>query len=217
MVRIISAVSTPGFDTPRKTSASTSASAMDARWRVVANSRFSAVRSFRSAETIPWLSLRTIFSRLSPSSKNMCTAAMAAAPAPLTTTRSDLRSLPVQYAALIMAAEMIMAVPCWSSCMTGMSSASTRRRSISKHSGALISSRLMPPNVGAMRRTHSTNWSGVEASTSISNASMPAIALKRRHLPSITGFAAKGPMFPRPRTAVPLLMTATRFPRPVYS
>ena len=34
--------------------------------------------------------------------------------------------------------------------------------------------------------------------------------------PSITGFAARGPMFPSPSTAVPLETTATRFPRAVY-
>ena len=32
----------------------------------------------------------------------------------------------------------MMAVPCWSSCITGMSNSSFRRRSISKHSGALM-------------------------------------------------------------------------------
>ena len=35
-------------------------------------------------------------------------------------------------------------------------------------------------------------------------------------MPSITGLAASGPMSPRPSTAVPLVMTATRLPRAVY-
>jgi hypothetical protein len=35
-------------------------------------------------------------------------------------------------------------------------------------------------------------------------------------LPSMTGFAAYGPMSPRPSTAVPLLITATRLRRAVY-
>src|SRR6516162_240058 len=39
--------------------------------------------------------------------------------------------------------------------------------------------------------------------------------LNNTALPSITGFAASGPMFPRPNTAVPLETTATRFPRAV--
>ncbi len=32
----------------------------------------------------------------------------------------------------------------------------------------------------------------------------------------MTGLLASGPMFPRPKTADPLLMTATRFPLAVY-
>ena len=51
------------------------------------------------------------------------------------------------------------AVPCTSSCMTGWDSVSISRRSISKHSGAEMSSRWMPPNVGAIRTTVSTNSS----------------------------------------------------------
>ena len=46
-----------------------------------------------------------------------------------------------------------MAVPCWSSWKTGMSSASRSRASISKHRGAEMSSRLMPPKTGAMSLT----------------------------------------------------------------
>ena len=37
------------------------------------------------------------------------------------------------------AARVTMAVPCWSSCMTGQSRASTTRRSISKQRGAEMS------------------------------------------------------------------------------
>ena len=40
--------------------------------------------------------------------------------------------------------------------------------------------------------------------------------LKRTALPSITGLAASGPIFPSPSTAVPFEMTATRFPFDVY-
>ena len=36
-------------------------------------------------------------------------------------------------------------------------------------------------------------------------------------MPSITGLPASGPMLPRPSTAVPLVTTATRLPRAVYS
>ncbi len=110
----------------------------------------------------------------------------------------------------------MIAVPCWSSCITGMSSSLTSLRSISKHSGALMSSRLIPPKVGAIAFTASTNSSTSVLSTSMSKTSMSANALNRRALPSITGLPASAPMSPSPRTAVPLLTTATRLPFEVY-
>jgi hypothetical protein len=51
---------------------------------------------------------------------------------------------------------------------------------------------------------------------SMSNTSMPANFLNSTPLPSMTGLEASGPMLPRPSTAVPLVMTATRLPRAVY-
>ena len=84
--------------------------------------------------------------------------------------------------------------------------------SISKHSGALISSRLIPPKVGEIALTASTNSSTSVRSISISKTSISANALNKRPFPSITGFPASAPMSPRPNTAVPLLITATRFP-----
>ena len=71
-------------------------------------------------------------------------------------------------------AEEMMAVPCWSSCITGISSSALSVSSISKHSGALMSSRLMPPNVGAIPFTISMNFFGSFSLISISNTSMPA-------------------------------------------
>ncbi len=88
------------------------------------------------------------------------------------------------------AAEMI-AVPCWSSWKTGIWSRFLSRSSISKHSGDLTSSRLMPPKVGAIRATVSTNSSTPSASTSMSKTSMSAKRLKRTPLPSMTGFAGE--------------------------
>ena len=41
--------------------------------------------------------------------------------------------------------------------------------------------------------------------------------LNRAHLPSITGMPASGPMSPRPRTAVPSVITAQRLWRRVSS
>ena len=98
---------------------------------------------------------------------------------------------------------------------TGIFMRSRRRRSTSKHSGALMSSRLIPPNVGAIHFTVSIKACGESASTSMSMTSMLAKRLNSTALPSMTGLAASGPAFPRPRTAVPSVITATRFPLPV--
>src|SRR5262245_38415877 len=46
---------------------------------------------------------------------------------------------------------------------------------------------------------------------------MSANFLNRHAFPSMTGLPASGPMLPRPSTAVPLVTTATRLPRAVYS
>ena len=53
-----------------------------------------------------------------------------------------------------------------------------------------MSSRLMPPNTGAMRTTVSTISSAVVTSRQIGKASTPAKFLKRSALPSITGQGA---------------------------
>ena len=47
----------------------------------------------------------------------------------------------------------MMAVPCWSSWKTGIFIRSFSCASTSKHSGALMSSRLMPPKVGSSADT----------------------------------------------------------------
>ena len=48
-------------------------------------------------------------------------------------------------------------------------------------------------------------------------ASTPPNVLKSTHLPSITGIPASGPISPSPKTAVPSVITATRFPLAVKS
>ena len=47
--------------------------------------------------------------------------------------------------------------------------------------------------------------------------STSAKRLNSTALPSITGLAASAPRLPSPRMAVPLVMTATKFPLVVYS
>ena len=142
---------------------------------------------------------------------------MAPAPAPETTSLISESFLPARLAALSRPAPVMMAVPCWSSWKTGMRIRLRSFSSISKHSGAAMSSRLMPPNVGSSAATRSTNLSTLVSATSRSNTSMSANFLKRQALPSITGLPPDGPMLPRPSTAVPLEITATRLARAVYS
>ncbi len=79
-----------------------------------------------------------------------------------------------------------------------------------------MSSRLIPPNVGAIAETTEQNLSTLSVSTSISKLSSPEKDLNKTPFPSITGLEASAPIFPRPRTAVPLLITATRLLFAVY-
>ena len=97
-----------------------------------------------------------------------------------------------------------------------MSSSSTSRCSISKQRGEAMSSRLMPPKVGAISFTVWTISSGSFVARQIGKASTSANSLKSIALPSITGIAASGPMSPRPSTAVPSETTATVFFLIVY-
>ena len=118
----------------------------------------------------------------------------------------------MQRSALVSAASTTIAVPCWSSWKTGMSSRSRSRASISKQRGAAMSSRLMPPKPGAIAATTSTIRSVSWVSRQIGHASMSANRLNSAPLPSITGSAAPGPMLPRPSTADPSVTTATLLP-----
>ena len=134
---------------------------------------------------------------------------MPGAPAPAITILTSGSSLPTTRSALVSAASTTMAVPCWSSWNTGMSSIARSRRSTSKQRGAEMSSRLIPPNPGAMAATVATIWSVSWVSRQIGHASMFANRLNRAALPSMTGSAAYGPMLPRPSTADPSVTTAT--------
>ena len=60
--------------------------------------------------------------------------------------------------------------------------------------------------------TQLMNSSGSSVETSRSMESMSAKRLNSTALPSITGLAASAPRLPRPRMAVPLVMTATKLP-----
>ena len=84
--------------------------------------------------------------------------------------------------------------------------------SIIKQSGALMSSRFIPPKDGSRLAIISEILSGSFSLISISIESTSANLLNKTALPSITGLEAKGPRSPKPRIAEPLDITATRFP-----
>ena len=139
-----------------------------------------------------------------------------AAPAPLTTNLADSKDLLTNLNELIRAATTTIAVPCWSSWKTGISSSFFNLVSISTHLGAEISSKFIPPNPGAINLTALIISSVSCVSKQIGKASTSANCLKRIAFPSITGRAASGPMFPKPSTAEPSVTTATIFPLDVY-
>ncbi len=147
-----------------------------------------------------------------PAASIRVTIAEPAAPAPATTTRTSGIFLPTTRRALVSAAITTIAVPCWSSWKTGMSRLARSRASISKHRGAAMSSRLMPPKPGAIISTAFTISSVSWLARQIGQASMLANRLNSAALPSITGSAAPGPMLPRPSTAEPSVTTATVLP-----
>ena len=154
---------------------------------------------------------------LKPADSSSLVMAMAAAPAPEVTIFTSSFFLPTTFRALVRPARVMTAVPCWSSWKIGMSHFSFSLRSISKQRGAAISSRLMPPKEPEMLYTVSTNSSTSLVLTQRGKASTPPKDLNSTHLPSITGIPASGPMSPRPRTALPSVMTAHRLWRRVSS
>ena len=83
-----------------------------------------------------------------PNCNNNLQIEIPALPAPLITALASENFLPVTFNALIKPAQTTIAVPCWSSWNTGMSNSSFNLFSISKHLGAEISSKLIPPKHG---------------------------------------------------------------------
>ena len=214
MVGIHSASRMPGAETPTKTSASTSTSCREPAARrglvAAASSVWAADRDVASADSAP--SRSTTTTSRAPAASSSVTIAVPAAPAPDTTIRTSASSFFTTRSALVSAASTTIAVPCWSSWKTGMSRDSRSRRSISKQRGAAMSSRLMPPNPGAIISTALTISSVSWVARQMGQASMSAKRLKSAALPSITGSAAPGPMLPSPSTAEPSVTTATELP-----
>ncbi len=166
-----------------------------------------ASQSARPTKIAPWVS-QPMISR-TPTCSSMRVTAIPAAPSPTIATCRSSSRLPVILSALNRAAITTTAVPCWSSWNTGMSRSSCNRSSISKQRGEEMSSRLIPPNPGAIAFTVAMISSGSFVSRQIGNASTPPNSFSSIALPSITGIAARGPMSPSPSTAEPSVTTAT--------
>ena len=137
---------------------------------------------------------------------------MADAPAPLITTLTLSIDFLVISSALIKAAVVIIAVPCWSSWNTGISKISLSFSSIIKQSGAAMSSKLIPPNDGAKFLIELIISSVFFEVYFKINRIYISKSFKQTALPSITGFDASAPKLPKPRIAEPLLITATKLP-----
>ena len=146
------------------------------------------LRPSEALERIPDLS--HIVTCLKPYVRRSFVIAIPAEPAPLTTTWQSSLVLPVTLSPLIIPANTTIAVPCWSSWNTGMSRSSLSLVSISKHLGADISSRLIPPNAGAILTTVLMISSVSCVSRQTGTALTLPNSLKRTAFPSITGIAA---------------------------
>ena len=198
---------------PKKISAPTRASSRVLSFVLIACADFHwLIFSFLSECITPLVSHRMALSFGRPIAFKSSRHAMPAAPAPFTTTLVFFSFLPVRSKALIIPAVEIIAVPCWSSWKTGISICSLRASSIIKHSGAFISSRLIPPKEGPKYLTELINSSVSSVSISRSMESISENLLNKTALPSITGFEADAPKLPSPSIAVPFVITATRLP-----
>ena len=93
-----------------------------------------------------------------------------------------------------------------------MSKISFNFSSMTKQSGAAISSKFIPPKLGAKFFIELIISFASLQSISRSIESISANLLNKTAFPYITGFEASAPKFPIPRIAEPLLITATRFP-----
>ncbi len=157
-----------------------------------------------------------MFSLLAPQATNKRIPDIAAAPAPIHTIFMSSICLPTSSSEFNKPAAVTIAVPCWSSWNTGILHCSISDLSISKHSGALISSKFIPPKVSAIRATVSIKACGLSALTSISIELIPAKCLNNKLLPSKTGLEANAPKLPKLKIALPSEITATRLPLLVY-
>ena len=74
----------------------------------------------------------------------------------------------------------------------------------------------MPPKLYSREAMISTNLSVSDSFITNGIASMSPNSLNNIALPYMTGMPAKGPMFPKPKTAEPSEITATKWLLEVY-
>ena len=153
MVETISFVTRCGRDTPINASAPFKASAsLPCSWFKLLIWEISSWPGFKPSspsQMIPLISHMITLPK--PMLIRCLPIAIPAAPAPLMTIFNLPISFFVTFTAFNNAAATTIAVPCWSSWNTGMSHISFKRRSISKHLGAAISSNLIPPKLLEIR------------------------------------------------------------------
>ena len=149
----ISSLTQPAAEIPRNTSAPFIASESEpSRWERLVISAISCLTALSLGsplQIIPLLS-QSVMS-FTPILRRCFAIAIPAAPAPFITTLISSSFLWTSLSELIRPAATITAVPCWSSWKIGISHFSLSFLSISKHLGAAISSRLIPPNEPLIR------------------------------------------------------------------
>ena len=130
MLATIFLLTIPPFDNPTNTSAFFSSSSSCASGWSWAKMAFSSVRDSRHWVINPFESHMKRFFVCTPRERYNLAHDMADAPAPLKTTLTLVMSFSANSKAFNKAAAVIMAVPCWSSCIIGMSNSSLRRFSM---------------------------------------------------------------------------------------
>lgn len=141
---------------------------------------------------------------------------MAAAPAPLTTTRILSSSLPAIFAPFRSAAEEMIAVPCWSSCIRGMSS-SSRQAGLDLETLRGLDVFEVDASEGGSDGFHRADELLGIGRVDLDVEGVDAcIGLEEHAFALHDGLGRQGAMLPSPRTAVPFEITATRLPLPVY-
>ena len=134
MERTISCERIFPFERPTKTSVPLMASSnVWISCRSVAKRAFCGVRFSLSEVMTPFESSITMFSFFSPNATYIFVHEIAAAPAPFTTNFTSLISFPATSKAFFKPAADMIAVPCWSSCITGISRVFFSRSSMAKH------------------------------------------------------------------------------------